>query len=133
MREGRLRLEGSFVNHDGEFVGGVEIDTATGLIADVGPATGESDLDLRGCIVFPGFGDLHIHAREDAGGSQNYKEDFVSASDAAVQGGVTHVADMPNNPIAPVDDARYAEKERLTAKSAVHVTLYAGIGPGTQP
>jgi dihydroorotase len=133
MREGRLRLEGRIVNHDGEFVGAVEIDTTTGLIADVGPATGESDLDLRGCIVFPGFGDLHIHAREDAGGSQNYKEDFVSASDAAVQGGVTHVADMPNNPIAPVDDARYAEKERLTAKSAVHVTLYAGIGPETRP
>jgi dihydroorotase len=40
---------------------------------------------------------------------------------------------MPNNPIAPVDDARYAEKERLTAKSAVHVTLYAGIGPETHP
>jgi dihydroorotase len=133
MREGRLRLEGSFVNHDGEFVGGVEIDTATGLIADVGPATGESDLDLRGCIVFPGFGDLHIHAREDAGGSQSYKEDFASASGAAVQGGVTHVADMPNNPIAPVDDVRYAEKEKLTVKSAVHVTLYAGIGPGTHP
>jgi len=40
---------------------------------------------------------------------------------------------MPNNPIAPVDDARYAEKEKLTAKSAVHVTLYAGIGPETSP
>ena len=133
MREGRLRLEGSFVNHDGEFLGGVEIDTATGLIAEVGPPTGESDLDLSGCIVFPGFGDIHIHAREDAGGSQNYKEDFVSASDAAVQGGVTHVADMPNNPIAPVDDMRYAQKEKLTAKSAVHVTLYAGIGPETHP
>jgi len=131
--KGTLRLEGRIANHDGEFVGAVEIDTATGLIADVGPAIGESDLDLRGCIIFPGFGDLHIHAREDAGGSQNYKEDFVSASDAAVQGGVTHVADMPNNPIAPVDDERYAQKERLTAKSAVHVTLYAGIGPETHP
>ncbi len=81
-----LRLEGSIANHDGEFVGAVEIDTATGLIADVGPATGESDLDLRGCIVFPGFGDLHIHAREDVGGSQTYKEDFVSASDCGGAG-----------------------------------------------
>ena len=61
-----------------------------------------------------------------------YKEDFASASAAAVHGGVTHVADMPNNPIAPVDDAKYAAKERLTASSAVHVTLYAGIGPGTK-
>jgi dihydroorotase len=54
-------------------------------------------------------------------------------SAASVHGGVAHVADMPNNPIAPVDDARYAAKERLTAASQVHVTLYAGIGPGTTP
>jgi dihydroorotase len=40
---------------------------------------------------------------------------------------------MPNNPTAPVDDARYVAKEKLTAASAVHVTLYAGIGPGTRP
>ena len=133
MSKRTLRLEGRLANHDREFDGAVEIDTFTGLITQVGPATGVSDLDLSGCIVFPGFGDLHIHAREDAGGTQSYKEDFVCASAAAVQGGVTHVADMPNNPIAPVDDARYAEKERLTAKSAVHVTLYAGIGPGTRP
>ena len=134
LRQGkRLRLEGRLANHDREFDAAVEIDTFTGLITHVGPATGDSDLDLRGCIVFPGFGDIHIHAREDASGSQCYKEDFISASAAAVQGGVTHVADMPNNPVAPVDDARYAEKERLTAKSAVHVTLYAGIGPHTHP
>ena len=63
MREGRLRLEGRIANHDGEFVGAVEIDTATGLIADVGPATGESDLDLRGCIVFPGFCDPPASSR----------------------------------------------------------------------
>jgi dihydroorotase len=133
MTEGTLRLEGRIANHDREFDGAVEIDTSTGLIAHVGPATGVSGLDLRGCVIFPGFGDIHIHAREDAGGSQCYKEDFVTASAAALQGGVTHVADMPNNPVAPVDDARYAEKEQLTAKAAVHITLYAGIGPQTRP
>jgi dihydroorotase len=133
MSKGILRLEGRLANHDREFDGAVEIDTSTGLITRVGPVMGVSDLDLRGCIVFPGFGDIHIHAREDASGLQCYKEDFVSASASAVQGGVTHVADMPNNPVAPVDDARYVEKESLTAKSAVHVTLYAGIGPGTLP
>jgi dihydroorotase len=39
---------------------------------------------------------------------------------------------MPNNPVAPVDDSRYAAKEKLTEKSVVHVTLYAGIGPETE-
>jgi dihydroorotase len=128
-----LRVEGTFANHDRLFEAAVLIDDSNGLIAAVEACTGKSDLDTTGCIIFPGFGDIHIHAREDAGGSQLYKEDFATASAAAIHGGVTQIADMPNNPVAPVDDARYAEKERLTAKSAVHVTLYAGIGPDTHP
>lgn len=128
-----LRVEGRIANHDREFEGAIEINTVTGLIENVGPRTGNSDLDLDGQIIFPGFGDLHIHAREDASQSQTYKENFATISAASIHGGVTHVADMPNNPRAPVDDESYAEKERLTAKSAVHVTLYAGIGPGTNP
>ena len=99
----------------------------------MGQVTGKSDLDLRGCVIFPGFGDIHIHARDDVSGTQLYKEDFKTAGEAALAGGVVQVADMPNNPVAPVDDARYDEKTKLTAKSAVHVTLYAGIGPGTRP
>ncbi len=128
-----LRVEGRIANHDREFEGAIEINIETGLIEQVGPRTGKSDLDLDGQIIFPGFGDLHIHAREDASQSQVYQEDFATISAAAIHGGVTHVADMPNNPVAPVDDARYAEKEKLTEKSAVHVTLYAGIGPETSP
>jgi dihydroorotase len=128
-----LRVEGRIANHDGEFEGAVEIDTETGLIVGVGPVTGKSDLDLSGCVIFPGFGDIHIHARDDVSGTQLYKEDFKTAGEAALAGGVVQVADMPNNPVAPVDDARYDEKVKLTAKSAVHVTLYAGIGPGTRP
>jgi dihydroorotase len=128
-----LRVEGRIANHDREFEGAIEINTETGLIEYVGPKTGKSDLDLRGQIIFPGFGDLHIHAREDASQSQVYQEDFATVSAAAIHGGVTHVADMPNNPVAPTDNAKYAAKEKLTAKSAVHVTLYAGIGPDTNP
>ena len=128
-----LRIEGTLVNHDRVYYGTVEIDQETGLILNVGPPTGFSDLDASDCLIFPGFGDIHIHAREDASGTQTYKEDFGSTSAAALHGGVTHVVDMPNNPIAPVDDARYLAKEKLAAASDVHVTLYAGIGPDTQP
>lgn len=128
-----LRVEGRIANHDREFEGAIEINTETGLIERVGPRTGKSDLDFDGQIIFPGFGDLHVHAREDASQSQSYKEDFATLCAAAIHGGVTHVAEMPNNPAAPVDDASYAEKEKLSARSAVHVTLYAGIGPGTSP
>ena len=128
-----LRVEGRIANHDHEFDGAIEINTDTGLIESVGPCTGQSDIDLSGCIIFPGFGDIHIHAREDAGGSQTYKEDFTTISAAAIHGGVVQVADMPNNPVAPIDDASYSTKEQLTKKSDVTITLYAGIGPQTRP
>jgi len=111
-----LRIEGRIVHPDRELEGSIEIDPRTGLIASMGPLTGSSDLDCSNCLIFPGFGDIHIHAREDASGKQTYKEDFTTASAAA-----------------PVDDASYASKERLTEKSLVHVTLYAGIGPQTAP
>src|ERR1035438_279775 len=100
-RPSMLHVEGRIANHDREFEGAIEINTENGLIEQVGPAIGKSDLDLRGQIIFPGFGDLHIHAREDASQSQVYQEDFMTISAAAIHGGVTHVADMPNNPIAP--------------------------------
>ena len=130
---GILRVEGTLVNHDRVAEGALEIDLTTGLIAATGPRTGQSDLNTEGCLIFPGFGDLHVHAREDASGTQNYKEDFTTASAAAIHGGVTHLADMPNNPVAPVNDARYTAKEELAARSEVQVTLYAGIGPDTEP
>jgi dihydroorotase len=132
-RDNTLRIEGRIANHDRVFDGAVEIDSATGLITHIGEFEGRSDLETTGCIIFPGFGDIHIHARDDMSGSQRYKEDYSTISAASIHGGVTHVADMPNNPVAPVDDARYAEKEKLTTASAVHVTLYAGIGPDTSP
>jgi dihydroorotase len=128
-----LRVEGRIANHDVISEGAVEISTETGLIERVGPIDGRSDLDLSGCIIFPGFGDIHIHARDDVSGKELHKEDFATVSAAAIHGGVVQVADMPNNPIAPVDDARYTAKEELTRKAEIHVTLYAGIGPGTEP
>ena len=108
-----LRVEGRIANEDAEFDGAIEIDQETGLIASVGPRGGVSELDTEGCIIFAGFGDLHVHAREDVSGREMYKEDFASASAAAIHGGVTHFADMPNNPVAPIDDASYADRKSV--------------------
>src|SRR5262249_7652270 len=81
------------------------------------------------------MGDVHIHAREDITGHECYKETFATASAAALHGGVLHVADMPNNVAAPIDDASYAVKRQLIDRYHLPVTftLYAGIGPGTKP
>jgi dihydroorotase len=127
-------IEGLLADIDGVRHGQVLI--AGGIIRAVGPHLGKPQHVFGdGCLIFAGMGDIHIHAREDVTGRQNYKETFATAAAAALHGGVVHVADMPNNPAAPVDDASYAAKERLLASQQLPVTftLYAGIGPGTRP
>lgn len=128
-----LSIEGLLVIGSHPARGRVEINTATGTIVHVGPETGDADKVFDQELIFPGFIDLHVHAREDASRTQEYKEDFLSASDAAINGGVVAFADMPNNPVPPVDEATYAEKSALTKKSPLTILLYAGIGKDTSP
>jgi len=112
----------------------VVIEIETGLIRDIGSWSHHADIVLyNDCLIFPGFVDAHTHGREDATGKESYKEDFQTLGEAAVNGGVVHVAEMGNNSKPPVDDESYAEKESLARKSRVPVTLYAMIGPSTNP
>jgi dihydroorotase len=127
-------VEGRLADIDGVRSGQLLVED--GFIAAVGTDLGSADhIFGDDCLIFPGMGDIHIHAREDVTGHDNYKETFATAAAAALHGGVVHVADMPNNPAAPVDDASYAAKEQLLARARLDVvfTLYAGIGPGTRP
>ncbi|WP_208652339.1 amidohydrolase family protein [Leptospira kemamanensis] len=127
-------IAGRIVTHEKEFLGTVEFDVTTGLITQVKAGIDPSARRFSDdCVIFPGFGDIHIHAREDVSGKHTYKEDFLSASSAAINGGVIHVADMPNNPVPPIDDETYTAKQALTKKAPIHITLYAGIGPHTKP
>jgi len=66
-----------------------------GRIAAVGKAdlTADESIDAAGRIVAPGFVDMHVHLREPG---QEWKEDIASGSRAAVAGGVTSMACMPN-------------------------------------
>ncbi len=127
-------VKGRLADIDGVRYGQVRIEGGT--IVAVGPGLGKPDHVFgESCLIFAGMGDVHIHAREDVTGRDNHKETFATAAAAALHGGVVHVADMPNNPAAPVDDAGYAAKENLlnAARRPVVFTLYAGIGPGTRP
>lgn len=129
-----LLISGRLVLPDG--VRRVQVRFAGPLIAEVGDALGVPDVTYGDeCLVFAGMGDIHIHARDDVSEAETYKEDFETVSAAALNGGVVHVADMPNNKIAPIDDVTYRGKQAHLARRNVdiQVTLYAGIGPGTQP
>lgn len=127
-----LTIEGNIVTNTRVFRGRIEIDQ-NGTINKIGSPTGDADFVFKDELIFPGFVDLHVHAREDASGSQIYKEDFTSAGEAAINGGIVAFADMPNNSIPPIDDASYSQKNSLAKKSRVEVLLYAGIGANTFP
>jgi len=58
-------------------------------------------LDLRGHVVTPGWFDLHVHLREPGG---EVAETILSGCQAAMNGGFTGVACMPNTE-PPLDDA----------------------------
>ena len=83
--------------------------------------------------LFAAFGDVHIHAREDVSGLHLYKEDFQSVTDASYNGGLLFACDMPNNPVAPIDDETYLAKYRLSMRVPFALLPYAGIGPKTSP
>lgn len=128
-------ISGKIATADKPFIGTISFDN-TGIITnvDIGyQPNADYAYSTDDCLIFAGFGDIHIHAREDISDQHTYKEDFCSAGNAAIHGGVCHLADMPNNPVAPVDDLTYQEKLKLSKKAPIHITLYAGIGPGTQP
>lgn len=127
-------ITGQLVSSTGVKRGSVVLNGET--IKSVNSPVAKSDYEFDDdCLVFAGMGDIHIHARDDVSGRETYKEDFTTASRAAVNGGVVHVADMPNNHVAPVDDTTYRGKQQhLVSKHLpVNITLYAGIGPGTKP
>ncbi len=115
----------------------VRFDEVSGLISEVGDfKISRAELDYYfddDCLLFSGMGDVHIHAREDVSGKNNYKEDFLSAREALHNGGLCHAGDMPNNPIPPVDDHSYEEKLNLALKAQGELWTYAGIGPETRP
>ena len=73
-----------------------------GRIAAIGEnlaADGAERLDASGCIVAPGFIDLHCHLREPG---KEYAETIESGGRAAATGGFTSVLSMPNT--RPVND-----------------------------
>src|SRR3990172_6568072 len=73
-----------------------------GRVAAIGeklPVGTAKCIDVSGCIVAPGFIDLHCHLREPG---KEHAETIESGGRAAAAGGFTSVLTMPNT--RPVND-----------------------------
>ena len=106
-----------------------------GVIAEVGV---DSDLegiemeviDASGKIVAPGLVDMHVHLREPG---QEYKEDIESGTRAAVFGGVTSVACMPNtNPVCDNETVVNYIKSRAAEVGYANVYPVGAVSKGQE-
>ncbi len=119
-----LVLEGRVVSPAG--LQDTEVGVSEGLIAEIGHGLrGARRLRTERCLIFPGFIDIHVHLREPG---WEYKEDFRTGTEAAVHGGLTTVADMPNNPTPTTTKQALELKKRLAQeKAVVDVKFYGGV------
>jgi len=97
IRDGRIVAIGDGLEHDGAEI-----------------------LDAANAIVAPGFIDMHVHLREPG---QTHKETIATGTAAAVAGGFTAVACMPNTEPALDSPALVAEVRRL-ARAAGLARVY---------
>lgn len=93
-----------------------DVRIADGIVAEIGidlaPVAGEEIFDAGNAIVAPGFIDMHVHLREPG---YPEKETIATGTEAALRGGFTAVACMPNTkPALDVPEVL----ERLAAEIA---------------
>lgn len=94
-----------------------------GRVLGLGPRPGthaDQVLDVRGKIVCPGLIDMHVHLREPG---REEDETIASGTAAALAGGVTSVACMPNTEPA-LDSQAAAEFVYLQAERAGNANVF---------
>src|SRR5207237_3564046 len=94
-----------------------------GRIVGLGPRPdlrADRILEARGMIVCPGLIDMHVHLREPG---REEDETIATGTAAALAGGVTSVACMPNTE-PPIDSQAAAEFVRLQAEKANNCNVF---------
>ena len=90
-----------------------------GVVAEIGEHLEPGDaeiVDAGNAVVAPGFIDMHVHLREPG---QTHRETIATGCAAAVAGGFTAVACMPNTQPALDTPALIAQVKRLAADAGL--------------
>ena len=121
LKNGCVFTDGKLVRSDLAVDGG----TVRFVAPSFSPDTSVSVIDISGCVIFPGFTDVHVHFREPG---FSYKETIASGSRAAAHGGYTTVCTMPNLMPAP-DSAEHlkAQLDIIKRDASINIHPYATI------
>ena len=124
---------GRVIDPANDFDGVADVLIVDGKIAAVVPDIKSSvqiEFDATGKLVVPGLIDMHVHLREPG---QEAKEDFLSGAKAAIAGGYTTVATMPNtSPV--VDNAALVRSmvKRAEEIGLVNIKIIGAVTKGQQ-
>ncbi len=123
MTDQQLLLKGGRVIDPQHSVDGVlDLLVASGRIASIGPALKADkarEVDVSGCVVAPGFVDLHSHLREPG---FEQKGTIATESEAAMGGGFTTICAMPNTDPPPDSAVEVAAlTDRFANNSAIRI------------
>ena len=122
MSETILIRGGRVIDPGAGFDGQADVLVREGVVAAIGEGLsgeGVRVVEARGCIVAPGFIDLHAHLREPG---FEQKGTIATETAAALRGGFTTICAMPNTLPAP-DSASIVEAlvERISRDARVRV------------
>ncbi|NOU53955.1 dihydroorotase [Brevibacillus borstelensis] len=118
---------GKLINRTGELIPAEVLvtDGRITAIAEKVDRAGHQWIDCRGGLISAGFIDVHVHLREPG---LEQKETIATGANAAVRGGFTTIACMPNTrpSIDSVETVRYIHDKAREA-SAARVLPYGAI------
>lgn len=85
-------INAEIYNEKKKIKGGITVNR--GVITAIGDIEVQGKvIDAKGMTILPGLIDMHVHLREPG---LEYKEDILTGAKAAVKGGFTQIACMPN-------------------------------------
>jgi len=114
-----IRVRGAIVHTPGGPVKADILVSGERVAALVDPADNtpsKTEINASGKHVIPGLVDLHAHTRVPG---YEYKEDYLTSSQAAAVGGITTYTDMPNVEPPTTDVELFEEKRGIAASQCV--------------